>query len=56
MAKSARKHAESWGVKLGKDFDQAVAAADVQLNELRQTAIQNALAVAAETPARKGKP
>lgn len=56
LAKTARTMAASWNVTLGKDFDKAVSEADGRINELRQAAIQAALAdVSAETPAPKGK-
>lgn len=54
LAKTARVRAETWGVKLGKDFDQAVSEADARINEMRQAAIQAALAdVSTETPKKK---
>lgn len=57
LAKDVRKLAEAWGVKLGKGFDQAVAAADIKINEARKEAVAAALAekgiVATET--KKGK-
>jgi ParB family chromosome partitioning protein len=43
LAKVARKLADKWGVKLGKDFDKAVADADVRINAMRQAAIEEAL-------------
>ncbi len=55
LAKIARKHAEKWGVKLGKDFDQAVTAADAQINEMRQAAITEALKDIVSTETEKGK-
>lgn len=56
LAKVARKLSDKWGVKLGKDFDKAVAAADVQINEMRQAAIAEALKdVSVETVKGKSK-
>jgi hypothetical protein len=54
LAKTARLRAETWGVTLGKGFDQAVSEADARINEMRQAAIQTALAdVSTETPKKK---
>jgi hypothetical protein len=44
LAKEVRTIAETWGVKLGKGFDQAVAAADIKINEARKEAVAAALA------------
>lgn len=54
FAKVSREMAEKWGVTLGKGFDQAVSEADARINEMRQAAIQAALAdVSTETPKKK---
>jgi ParB family chromosome partitioning protein len=44
LAKDVRKLAERWGVKLGKGFDQAVADADIRINQARKDSIAAALA------------
>lgn len=57
LAKVAHKLAEKWGVRLGKEFDKAVAAADIKINEMRQAAIDEALTAAGivSTATEKGK-
>lgn len=55
LAKNIRVIAESWGVKLGKTFDQAVADADQTLNEARRVAIEEAIRDVAVETDKKGK-
>lgn len=55
LAKHIRKIAETWGVKLGKNFDQAVLDADQALNEARRVAIEEAIRDVAVETGKKGK-
>lgn len=55
FAKHIRKLAEKYGLKLGKDFDQAVTDADTKINAMRQAAIDEALKGIVSTETKKGK-
>lgn len=52
LAKGIRARTEKWGVKLGKEFDQAASDADARINAIRLAAVEEALknaGVSAET-------
>jgi len=55
LAKGIRTYAQKWGVKLGKEFDKAAAAADEKINTMRQAAFEEALKDIVSAATVKGK-